>query len=113
LRLAVLSGWGAWPAKDEGCSGYLLEHNNFRLPIDPGYATLPTLLRYTKAEGIDAVLVSHGHPDHCADLNPLLRSRALQSKNSLRLPVYSLSGALDAVLALDRTGMLQGNWLSV
>lgn len=26
---------------------------------------------------MDAVLISHGHPDHCADLNPFLRARAL------------------------------------
>ena len=27
---------------------------------------------------VDAVFISHGHPDHCADLNPLLRARALR-----------------------------------
>jgi ribonuclease BN (tRNA processing enzyme) len=60
------------------------------------------------AERVDAVLVSHGHPDHCADLNPLLRARALGDAPPPPLPVYALPGALDAVLALDTPGMLAG-----
>jgi ribonuclease BN (tRNA processing enzyme) len=59
------------------------------------------------AEQIDAVVISHGHPHHCADLNPLLRARALGHTPSPPLPVYALPGALDAVLALDRPGMLE------
>ena len=52
------------------------------------------------------MFVSHGHPDHCADLNPLLRARALRDDPPAALPVYSLPGALNAVFALDRPGML-------
>jgi ribonuclease BN (tRNA processing enzyme) len=54
------------------------------------------------------VYISHGHPDHCADLNPLLRARALREDPPPALPVYAPPGALDAVLALDRPGMLAG-----
>jgi ribonuclease BN (tRNA processing enzyme) len=80
----------------------------FRLLIDPGYATVPQLLEWVSADQIHAVFVSHGHPDHCADLNPLLRARALRNDPPPPLPVYALAGALDAVLALDRPGMLAG-----
>jgi ribonuclease BN (tRNA processing enzyme) len=52
------------------------------------------------------VLVSHGHPDHCADLNPLLRARALGDRRAPLLPVHAPADALSAVLALDRPGML-------
>jgi ribonuclease BN (tRNA processing enzyme) len=50
---------------------------NATLFFDPGYATLPRLLALTGAESIDAVLVSDRHPDHCADLHPLLRARRM------------------------------------
>jgi ribonuclease BN (tRNA processing enzyme) len=106
VELRVIGGCGAWPAAGEACSGYLLDHDGFRLLIDPGYAVLPRLLRVMDAADVDAVLVSHRHPDHCADLNPLLRARALRDDPAPPLPVFALPGALDAVLALDRPGLL-------
>ncbi|HEX6450066.1 MAG TPA: MBL fold metallo-hydrolase [Trebonia sp.] len=106
MKLTVLGGCGAWPTAGTACSGYLVEHDGFRVLIDPGYATLPRLLEYCDAASVDTVLVSHGHPDHCADLNPLLRARALGDRPAPRLPVHAPPGALSAVLALDRPGML-------
>src|SRR5690349_8023344 len=112
MRLTVLGGCGAWPAASQACSGYLVEHDGFRLLVDVGYAIVPRLLERIDAQRLDAVFISHGHPDHCADLNPLLRARALREDPPPPLPVYALPGALDAVLALDRPGMLAGAlWL--
>jgi ribonuclease BN (tRNA processing enzyme) len=108
VRVTVLGGCGAWPGAGQACSGYLIEHENFRLLVDPGYATLPRLLARMTAEQVDAVLISHGHPDHCADLNPLLRARALADCPPPALPVHSLPGAADAVLALDHPRMYAG-----
>jgi len=105
MKITVLGGCGAWPAAGQACSGYLVEHGGFRLLIDPGYATVPRLLGLVSAEHVDAVLISHGHPDHCADLNPLLRARAYQGVPVPALPVFALPGALDAVLALDGPSM--------
>jgi ribonuclease BN (tRNA processing enzyme) len=110
MRLTVLGGCGAWPAAGQACSGYLAEHAGFRLFIDPGYATLPRLLGHTSAGGVDAVLVSHGHPDHCADLHPLLRARAYSGDSPAALPVYAPPGAVDRVVALDGPGSLRGSY---
>ncbi|WBB68438.1 MBL fold metallo-hydrolase [Micromonospora sp. WMMD812] len=106
MRLTVLGGCGVWPEAGQACSGYLVEHDGFRLLVDCGYATVPRLLAHLSVDDVDAVFISHGHPDHCADLNPLLRARALRDDRPPPLPVYALPGALDAVLALDRPGML-------
>jgi ribonuclease BN (tRNA processing enzyme) len=108
VRLTVLGGCGAWPAADQACSGYLVEHDGFRLLIDPGYAILPRLLQGIDVDEVDAVLVSHGHPDHCADLNPLLRARTFRDDRppAPPLPAYAPPGALRPVLALDRPGAL-------
>ena len=110
MRLTVLGACGAWPEAGQACSGFMIEHDGFRLVVDLGYATVPRLLEHVPADRVDAVFISHGHPDHCADLNPLLRARALQDNPPGPLPVYALPGALDAVLALDRPGMLAGAW---
>lgn len=106
MRLTVLGGCGAWPAAGQACSGFLLEQDGFRLLVDAGYAIVPRLLELVSPDQVDAVFVSHGHPDHCADLNPLLRARVLRDDPAGPLPVYAPPGALAAVLALDRPGML-------
>jgi ribonuclease BN (tRNA processing enzyme) len=108
MQLTVLGGCGAWPTAVQACSGYLVDHAGFRLLIDPGYGTLPRLLDHSTVDAVDAVLISHGHPDHCADLNPLLRARALSEAPPPPLPVYAPHGAADAVLALDKPSMLAG-----
>ncbi|WP_404200122.1 MBL fold metallo-hydrolase [Streptomyces tauricus] len=110
MRLTVLGGCGAWPTARQACSGYLIEHDGFRLLIDPGYATFPRLLDHITPDGVDAVLVSHGHPDHCADLNPLLRARALSGIPASPLALHAPHGALDAVLALDKPSMLASSY---
>jgi ribonuclease BN (tRNA processing enzyme) len=116
MRLTVLGGCGAWPEAGQACSGFLVEQDGYRLLVDLGYATVPRLQEHTGVDQVGAVFISHGHPDHCADLNPLLRARAwggaagsglaLRDGPCLPLPVYAPPGALDAVLALDRPGML-------
>lgn len=109
VRVIVLGGCGAWPAAGLACAGHLVEHDGFQLVVDLGYATLPRLLEWTPADRVDAALFSHGHPDHCADLHPLLRARALRDAAEAPappLPLFTLPGALDRVLALDRPGML-------
>ena len=106
MRLTVLGGAGVFPPAGGACSGYLVEHEGYRVLVDPGYATTPRLLGYVAGGLVDAVIVSHGHPDHCADLNPLLRARTLHDHPAGPLPVHAPPGALRAVLALDRPGMM-------
>ena len=108
MRLTVLGGAGGFPPARGACSGYLVEHDGFRLLVDPGYAIVPRLLELVPAEAIDAVLVGHGHPDHVADLNPLLRARLMQDDEAPRLPAYALPGALSLVLALDQISAMKG-----
>jgi ribonuclease BN (tRNA processing enzyme) len=107
MRITVLGGCGAWPEEGQACSGFLVEHDGFRLLVDAGYAIVPRLQRHAPVESIDAVLVSHGHPDHCADVNPLLRARVFRDEPAPDLPLYAPPGALDAVLALDHPRLLR------
>lgn len=60
---------------------------------------------------IDAVLTTHGHPDHCADLNPLLRARVLPRTGDVPpLPIWGVPDTLHKVLALDGRPLLEGSY---
>ena len=109
MRLTVIGGSGGWPGRGRPCSGYLVEVDGFALLIDPGYG-VATALSGEAAAAFDAVLISHAHPDHCADLNPILRARVWADEPLPPLPVYALPNALDAVLALDRPEVLAGSY---
>jgi ribonuclease BN (tRNA processing enzyme) len=110
MRLTVIGGSGGYPGRGRPCSGYLVEADGFAVLIDPGYG-VATALSIGDGLTFDAVLVSHAHPDHCADLNPILRARAWADVLPSPLPVHALPGALDAVLALDRPEVLAGSYV--
>jgi ribonuclease BN (tRNA processing enzyme) len=109
MRLTVIGGSGGIPGGGRPCSGYVIEARGFGLLVDPGYG-VATALSAPGVPTFDAVLVTHGHPDHCADLNPLLRTIAWADPPREPLPVHALPGALDAVLALDRPELLAGSY---
>jgi len=72
VRLTVLGRSGGYPRPGEACSGYLVEAVGRRVLLDLGHGVLSRLLLRTDAFGLDAVVLSHLHPDHVADL-PALR----------------------------------------
>ena len=110
MRLTVVGGTGGYPGRGQPCSGYLVEADGFSVLIDPGYGVAMAMTP-DDAPAVDAVLVSHGHPDHCADLNPILRARAWADPPRPPLPLYAPAGALDAVLALDRPEVVAGSFV--
>jgi ribonuclease BN (tRNA processing enzyme) len=87
VKLTVLGSCAAWPEPGRACSGYLLEHDGFRLVLDLGFATLPRLLRHCPGGAVDAVVITHRHSDHCVDLNGLLRVRHYGERKLPRIPL--------------------------
>ncbi|MFZ0214628.1 MAG: MBL fold metallo-hydrolase [Candidatus Dormiibacterota bacterium] len=102
--LHVLGGCGAWPEPDRACSGFVLEHAGLRIVIDLGYGTLPRLLARLGSvvgDGIDAVIVTHQHPDHMVDLHGLFRARWFGRQEASPLPLYAPRGVVDRVASLE------------
>ncbi len=103
-RLVVLGGCGAWPEPGRACSGFLLEHEGFRVVLDLGYGTLPRLLSLLgspTAAGLDAVVVTHDHPDHVVDLHGLLRARLYDGRGLPRLPLHAPEAVLERITWLE------------
>lgn len=71
MKVTIIGPWGGFPKAGEASSGYLIEHNNFKLLLECGSGVLSSLQKLIDLKDLDAVLVSHYHYDHCCDLGPL------------------------------------------
>ncbi|MFW5949910.1 MAG: MBL fold metallo-hydrolase [archaeon] len=84
MRLTFLGTGSAMPTGDRNQSGLLLETADRRLLVDCGSGVLNALAATDRGyEDIDAVLLSHHHLDHVADVLPLLKARWLAGAPSL------------------------------
>ncbi|MGJ7919442.1 MBL fold metallo-hydrolase [Neobacillus sp. LXY-4] len=92
MRLSIVGCWGGYPKANEASSGYLLEHEGFRLLIDCGSGVLSKLQNLINPEEIDAVLLSHYHSDHIADIGVLQHARLIQGFLGKHVPTLPLYG---------------------
>jgi ribonuclease BN (tRNA processing enzyme) len=99
--LTVLGSCGAWPEPGRACAGFLLEYDGFKVVLDLGYAALPQLLKYCPEGEVDAVVVTHQHPDHCVDVSALARVRYYLAPEAAPIPLYCPPGVLDVLRALE------------
>ena len=81
-----------------------LEHEGFRLVMDLGYGTLPRLLALVDSvhgAGIDAVVITHKHPDHMLDLHGLFRARWFGDRDGEPIPLYAPAGVVLRLQSLE------------
>lgn len=71
MQVTVLGCSGSFPAAECGCSGYLVEHEGTAIVVDLGPGCLSNLQHHIALDRIDAVVLSHSHPDHWIDLTGL------------------------------------------
>nr|WP_263328402.1 MBL fold metallo-hydrolase [Neobacillus sp. Marseille-Q6967] len=92
MKLTIIGHWGGYPKQNAASSGYLVEHEGFQLLVDCGSGVLSKLQNITQPEDLDAVTLSHYHPDHIADIGVLQHARLIQGflgKKPPALPIYS------------------------
>lgn len=112
MKLTTLGCWGAFPYKDEGTTSYLLTgENGFQLLIDCGSRALNELEKEINPLDLDAVLISHYHPDHVADLGVLRHYFQLYPKHLWDpkiLPIYAHDEDASEFAKLTLNGVSQG-----
>jgi ribonuclease BN (tRNA processing enzyme) len=98
VRLTVLGCAGSFPSAESPCSSYLVEAGGFRLVVDMGNGSLSALQRYAGLYDVDAVLLTHLHPDHWIDLCQYLVARKYAKHCEVPLlPVYGPPGTAERV----------------
>lgn len=93
MRLTIVGASGTLPGPHSAASSYLVEASGFRLLVDCGSGAIGALQQHVDMLGIDAVIISHMHADHCLDLVPYSYARRYHPRGPLpRLPIYGPRG---------------------
>lgn len=88
MELIVLGANGTYPRAGGACSGYLVRHDGFTLWMDTGHGTLAHLQEHIAVTDVDAVYISHAHPDHFVDIYPFFYSMFWRDNRKPKVPMY-------------------------
>lgn len=89
MKLTALGVWGGYPTRDAGTTSYLLQsEEGFNLLLDAGSRAVTELEHELSPNNLDAIILSHYHEDHIADLGALRQYRQLQTVKPQILPIY-------------------------
>jgi len=94
LSLTVLGSSGSYPGQGHACSGYLVQGGGLNLVVDLGPGSLANLQRHLSLPDLDAVVLTHSHPDHWTDLAGLRTARKY-GLGLEGLPVYGTAETHD------------------
>ncbi|WP_060207530.1 MBL fold metallo-hydrolase [Sporosarcina koreensis] len=91
MKVIPVGIWGGYPKANGATSSFLIEHDGFHCLVDCGSGVLASVQNYVPLEKVDAVVISHYHADHIADIGSLQYSRLINyylGKPSPVLPIY-------------------------
>lgn len=71
MKITPIGIWGGYPNRNEATSSFLIEEAGFRCLLDCGSGVLGAVQNYTALNEIDALIVTHYHADHIADIGVL------------------------------------------
>lgn len=72
MKLTILGMNGPFPAPGGATSGYLVTSQDAAIALDLGSGCLAALTGLVAPESLNALLLTHWHYDHCADMLPLI-----------------------------------------
>lgn len=104
LTLTVLGSSGTYAGPDGACSGFLVRSDTTTVLLDAGPGTLANLQRHVPLEQLDAVVLSHSHPDHWLEL-PVLRNALKYVLGRDGLPVHTTAETLELAEQLCSGGL--------
>lgn len=72
MQITVLGSGAAFPRAGGACSGFLVSASDTHIWVDAGNGTFSNLQRHVSYRDIDALVITHGHADHIADVMPMM-----------------------------------------
>jgi ribonuclease BN (tRNA processing enzyme) len=91
IALTILGCDGSYAGPGGACTGYLLRTATTRVWLDTGPGTLGAVQQHVALTDLDAIVVSHEHPDHCLEL-PVVRNALKYVLEVEGMPVITTEG---------------------
>ncbi len=102
MLLRVLGSSGTYPSKGAPASGFLLEHSTTSILMDLGPGAFTAFSGESSIDAVDALMISHGHLDHCADLLAWYHAGRYGVVRRPPIRAYAPDGVFDRVQAFVR-----------
>lgn len=115
MNVRFLGMWGGFPQAGSATSSFLLEHEGFVALIDCGSGVLAQLQKFMSIDQLDAVLISHYHHDHVADVGCLQYAWLVHTQLGTikrALPVYAHAQDQEQWSKLTFKDFTKGNTIS-
>lgn len=93
MKVTTIGSSGTFPVRGRPASGYLMEQGPTRVWCDAGFGTFAALP--IDSDLVDAVVVSHQHPDHCADLAAAFHAWTYRPEPRRDVPLYAPQAVWD------------------
>jgi ribonuclease BN (tRNA processing enzyme) len=100
VTLTVCGSAGTHAGPGRCCSGYLLAAGDHRLALDLGNGSLTNLQQRCDVGDLDAVVLSHLHPDHFADIYSLYYALRFHPRGEQQIDVHAPAGASEQITRL-------------
>ncbi|NNF64792.1 MAG: MBL fold metallo-hydrolase [Acidimicrobiia bacterium] len=99
MELTVLGSSGTYPTAGNPSSGYLVQCDGTSLLLDAGSGVYVALCDFIDPGELDAVVLSHRHVDHCADIFALSHRLLYGPPRSTRVPLFVPPELADRLVA--------------
>jgi len=93
LNLTILGCSGTYPAAGNACSSYLVRTASTTVLLDLGPGALAKAQEHIDLVDVDAIVLTHDHPDHWLDL-PVARNAYRYIFDRTHLPVYATAATV-------------------
>src|SRR5919108_2656504 len=83
MQITVLGCGAAFPRAGGACSGFLVSSDETHVWVDAGNGTFSNLQKHVSYRDVAALVITHGHADHIADVMPLMYALGFDPEHEL------------------------------